>query len=125
MSPYTEIVALAQEDLAEAVSAWTRAARDYRDAQSTEAHAAHAALVAAGCEMPECWCGCGEPAVAIESDSGDMAAEGCRYYAVDDDGESVCECDPRVVDDGQWTGGGMHGCGTGWVSRLVVREASR
>ena len=79
-------------------------------------------------EPEECWCGCGEPVVGEEPDSGDPAAEACMDYATDDDGDVYCACDPRVEDRGEWTGGGPQGCGTAWVSRLVVRgddEAAR
>jgi hypothetical protein len=70
----------------------------------------------------QCWCGCGRPVETTEPDSGDPAAEGCDTYAIDDDGEAHCACDPNVHDDGETTGGGMHGVGSrGWVSRMVYR----
>ena len=69
---------------------------------------------------PVCWCGCGAAATGIESDSGDPAAAECMLYAIDRDGESVCACDSRVHDDGQWAGRGI-GIGAGWIRRLVVR----
>lgn len=72
-------------------------------------------------DWPECWCGCLRAASAWESDGGDPAHEECVEYARTDDGQPVCGCDPRVEDRGQWTGGGMHGCGTGWVPNLVVK----
>lgn len=73
-------------------------------------------LASLGAELPACWCGCGEPPVGWESEGGDVAATGCRDYAVDAEGDAICGCDPRVVDEGHWVG-------NGWVSRLVVREA--
>lgn len=76
-------------------------------------------------DWPTCWCGCERPASAWESDGSSPAHEHCVEYACDDDGQPVCGCDPRVEDHGEWTGGGMHGSGTGWVSRLRVAREDR
>ena len=73
----------------------------------------------------ECWC-CGEPATATEPDSGDPACEDCTEYCCDEDGEVHCACDPDVHDEGESSGGGMHGIGSqGWVSRLVYRPSKQ
>lgn len=78
-----------------------------------------------GLRLPLCACGCCcvEDATRIESDSGEPMCATCCDYAVGEDGEVVCARDDRYEDDGEWTGGGMHGCGTGWVSRPRVRDA--
>lgn len=70
-------------------------------------------------DWPICWCGCGRPASAWESDGSAPAHGDCTSYAIDDGGQPVCACDDHVQDDGAWTGG-RTGTPTGWVSRLVV-----
>lgn len=67
----------------------------------------------------QCQCECGEYATTSDDTSVDVCDE-CAQYAVDEDGEVVCSRDERYRDDGEWTGGGMYGCGTGWVSRPRV-----
>lgn len=54
-------------------------------------------------------------------DCGNAVCEDCVEYACDGDGQPHCSCSGDVVDEGEWTGGGMHGMGTGWVSRPVYR----
>lgn len=72
------------------------------------------------CECPSC--SCDEPATTTD-DGGNHVCEACADYATDDDGQTYCSRCPEYRDDGEWTGGGMHGGGTGWVSRpRVVHE---
>jgi len=75
-------------------------------------------LRAPRCECPSC--GCAERATT-EDDGGNRVCEACASYAVDDDGETYCSRCAEYEDAGEWTGGGMHGLGTGWVSRPRVR----
>ena len=74
---------------------------------------------------PTCGCAsdaCDAPAVTTD-DGGNPVCEACVDYAIDAAGECHCAAhDARVVDAGEWTGGGMHGTPTGWVSRYVVRD---
>lgn len=69
------------------------------------------------CACPDC--GCDEPATTTD-DGGTAVCEACAEYAVDEDGDTYCSRRAEYVDAGEWTGGGMHGCGTGWVSRPSV-----
>lgn len=74
---------------------------------------------------PTCECSsemCDEPATTTD-DGGNRVCAACVDYAVDDVGECHCAAhDPRVIDAGEWTGGGMHGTPTGWVSRYVIED---
>lgn len=63
---------------------------------------------------------CSEPATT-KDDAGNPTCETCATYACDEDGQPHCACSGDVEDAGEWTGGGMHGTGTGWVSRPVYR----
>lgn len=75
-------------------------------------------IIAGTCQCP--CCDCEDP--ATETDHGVCLCASCADYAVDDDGDVVCSLDPRYVDDGEWTGGGMHGSpSAGWVRRPRVR----
>lgn len=67
-------------------------------------------------------CGCSEPATRLEEETGDPMCEACCEYAVADDGEIVCSRRPEYEDAGEWTGGGMMGGSTHWVSRPRARR---
>lgn len=66
-------------------------------------------------------CDCDEDATTID-DGGTDVCDACADYATDDDGATYCSRCDEYVDDGEYTGGGMHGCGTGWVSRPRVER---
>lgn len=70
------------------------------------------------CQCPDCG-GCDELATTTDDGGNHVCAE-CASYATDDDGMTYCSRCDEYEDAGEWTGGGMHGCGTAWVSRPRV-----
>lgn len=74
------------------------------------------------CECPSCAC----DELATTTDDGDNhVCEACADYATDEEGTTYCSRCEEYEDAGEWTGGGMHGCGTGWVSRPRVRARAK
>lgn len=72
------------------------------------------------CECPDC--GCDEPATTTD-DGGNEVCAACAEYATDEDGETHCSRCDEYTDEGEWTGGGIHGGpSAGWVSRPRVRK---
>ena len=71
------------------------------------------------CQCPSCVCR--EVATTCD-DGGNPVCEACADYASDDDGSTYCSRCPEYVDEGEYTGGGMNGPSTGWVSRPRVRR---
>jgi len=70
------------------------------------------------CECYACG-GCPDPATTTD-EGGDVCAA-CAEYAVDEGGEVYCSRCPEYEDAGEWTGGGMCGTTSVWVSRPKVR----
>lgn len=68
----------------------------------------------------ECNCDCDE--IATTTDEGLDVCDECSEYAVDE-GDVYCSRCPEYIDEGSFTGGGMFGMGTAWVSKpRVIRE---
>jgi hypothetical protein len=72
------------------------------------------------CSCPDCDC---DDVATTTDDGGNDVCVACADYATADDGTTYCSNCDEYVDDGEYTGGGMHGGGTAWVSRPRVKHS--